>query len=298
MWRYLLLEDGFYYNSTFLPDPKNVWWDVLWSGKFSAAKYDGPIVKFIQNYLRGKKSIIVFFQTDGYIYREHIDTVLKDNGLETEQKNIIVPTLGQNYWENDLPYLFMPLDDDFFVNGVTHYFPVENLPKWEERSSTLFWRGCASGGGMESDRCRTVAKMLEFEDSDVRLTKGWHEGKNIPETFFGKSVEPGEFLKYKIFLIIDGNVISSNHMWGFATGCVPFIISKSNCWFLRFLIPYYHYIPVMYDLSDLQQKVVWVRENDAAAQKIAENALQFSREVFSSDFQKRYLMDEIDRLLR
>ena len=68
-------------------------------------------------------------------------------------------------------------------------------------------------------------------------------------------------------MIIDGNVIASNHMWGFACGCVPFIISNAKCWFTEFLIPHVNYIPIQYDLSDLKEKIEWVINNDSEAEK-------------------------------
>jgi glycosyltransferase involved in cell wall biosynthesis len=98
-------------------------------------------------------------------------------------------------------------------------------------------------------------------------------------------------------MIIDGNGIASNHMWGFASGGVPFIISNTKCWFYEFLIPFVNYIPIQYDLSDLKEKIEWVINNDSEAEKIAQNALQLSREVFSSEFQKKYVMDKINQIV-
>jgi hypothetical protein len=59
-------------------------------------------------------------------------------------------------------------------------------------------------------------------------------------------------------------------MYGFASGSVPFMISKAKCWFSEFIIPFVHYIPIKYDLSDLIEKIEWVNENDGLAKKIAE----------------------------
>jgi len=52
-------------------------------------------------------------------------------------------------------------------------------------------------------------------------------------------------------------------------------------------------VPIKYDLSDLKEKIDWLREHDADAKAIAENALAFSREVFSSEFQRRYIDDAV-----
>lgn len=97
----------------------------------------------------------------------------------------------------------------------------------------------------------------------------------------------------KIYFIVDGNVIASNHMWGFATGAVPFLISNAYCWFSEFLEPYVNYIPIAHDLSDLVEKIEWVAENDDVAKKIAQGALDFTRRVFSPEFQREYLRAKI-----
>ena len=75
------------------------------------------------------------------------------------------------------------------------------------------------------------------------------------------------------------------------------MISNTKCWFTEFLIPFVNYIPIQYDLSDLKEKIEWVINNDSEAEKIAQNALQLSREVFSSDFQKKYVMDKINQIV-
>ena len=43
--------------------------------------------------------------------------------------------------------------------------------------------------------------------------------------------------------------------------------------FYRDLKPFEHYVPVKEDLSDLEERIMWARENDAEAKKIAENAV-------------------------
>jgi spore maturation protein CgeB len=67
-------------------------------------------------------------------------------------------------------------------------------------------------------------------------------------------------------------------------------------WFKKYLKPGFHYVPIKYDLSDLKEKIEWLVNNDTEAKKIAENAMEFARIVFSSEFQHGYLMKEIKRV--
>ena len=86
-------------------------------------------------------------------------------------------------------------------------------------------------------------------------------------------------------------------MWGFATGAVPFLISNAYCWFSEYLEPYVNYIPISYDLSDLAEKIEWVKNNDESAKQIAQGALELTRKIFSADFQKYYLRKEISKYI-
>jgi len=269
----------------------------LWSGDFSVANCNGTIVQFITKYLKkiNKSTLLALFPSDGNI---HLNCVIDATAqYVASNEKLIVGTLAQFTEDKDIHYLYLPLDDGFFENGVPHYF--QNIPSWNERKAIAYWRGgCSGDGGINSIRCRVVGKLLDYDKADAKITRGgWENGKNVPENYFGDRVDYTEFLKYKIFMIVDGNCIASNHMWGFASGGVPFMISNAKCWFSEFLIPFVNYIPVQYDLSDLKEKIEWVINNDSEAEKIAQNALQFSREIFSSEFQKKYIMYKINQIV-
>ena len=44
-----------------------------------------------------------------------------------------------------------------------------------------------------------------------------------------------------------------------------------------------HYVPVAHDLSDLMEKIDWLRNNDEEAKKIAFNAIEFAHFYFRYD---------------
>ena len=106
-----------------------------------------------------------------------------------------------------------------------------------------------------------------------------------------------EHMQFKYTLIIDGALIASSHQWMFASGCVPLMVSYPNndYWFKRYLKPGVHYVPVNYDLSDLEDKLAWLVANDDAAKEIADNAMNFARTILSAEFQQQHLRSEIER---
>ena len=278
----------------------------LWDGLFSQAESNGKIIEYIQSILPNN-TLLIIPKSDGNITMSNSVKEWHDINWDKQiqpyidyakEKNKIfmIGTLCQITEEN-YNYVYLPLDDKFFCYGVNTFFKKDSLTKWEERSSELCWRGGCSGvGDLESIRVRFVKKIYDYNpDTNVRLSTWWSENKNIPNEYFADRINYSEFTKYKIFFIVDGNCIASNHMYGFATGCVPFMISNGICWFSHLIKPYEHYIPINYDLSNLIEQIEWVKNNDEQAKIIAENAYKFSEKHFSSEYQKKYLKETIEK---
>ena len=281
---------------------------ILWDGLFSKVKSNGKIIKYLQSCLP-KNTIFIIPKSDGNInsdnninkwndidWKKEIEPYM--NYAKRKNKVFIIGTLCQIDEEKDCNYLYLPLDDTIFEYGINYFFNKENLPLWECRSSELCWRGGCSGvGNLNSLRVKFVEKIYNYNpNTDIRLSNYWSENKNIPIEYLKERIDYNEFLKYKIFFIIDGNCIASNNMYGFSTGCIPFLITNSICWFSKLLVPYVHYIPIKYDLNNLIENIEWVKNNDDKAKIIADNALKFSEIYFSSDYQKKYIKEKIEKI--
>ena len=278
--------------------------EYLWCGMYSVAKNQGSIVKCTQSCLP-KNSVCVIPQSDGNILITTVESNTNCNTIEycweyakRNNKLFILGTLAQVEVTPNINYLYLPLDDTFFQYGISNTFDKDNLIPWESRSSMLCWRGSCSGSGI---REKFVKMIYDYnKNTEVRFSRQWFEGKNIPNEHFANAhtdrVNCMEFTKFKIFFIVDGNVISSSHMYAFAIGCVPMLISNGKCWFSDKIIPYIHYVPVNYDLSNLIEQIEWVQNNDNKAKEIANNALHFAHTYFSSESQQQYIKDSIEKL--
>ena len=279
----------------------------IWSGLFSKMLTNGKIIQYIQTCLP-KDSLFIIPKSDGNINRikahKWYNTVNWATQIQpyvdyakSKQKTFMLGVLCQVEEEKDINYVYLPLDDEIFANGIQTYFNKNTLITWEHRSSALCWRGSCSGvGGKESLRVRFVDTLYKYNpQTNVRLSTWWSDGKQIPLEYFAERMPYADFLKYKIFFIVDGNCIASNHMYGFATGAVPFYISNGICWFSHLIQPYIHYIPVNYDLSNLIEQIEWVKNNDAKAKVIANNALTFAHTYFSSTYQQTYIKETIGK---
>jgi hypothetical protein len=66
-------------------------------------------------------------------------------------------------------------------------------------------------------------------------------------------------------------------------------------WFKNLLKPMINYVPIKYDLSDLEEKIEWLVQNDNESQQIANNALKFSEMIFTPEYQQKYIINELNK---
>jgi hypothetical protein len=291
---------------TRIPDNALTYWD----GDYSKCIANNEIENFISS--RKIKSNIVFSTNDGIIENNEFERLFKEfekqpgklknyNEYNDHIKNIIVTLCTRNFNEKNI--LLVPFDDSTFKYGLTALFNKFNLPAWEKRAPNVFWRGGSSGYDKPSTiRMKVVSKLFNNKHSDVKLTKwgNWESEHTIPEEHFGDRCGIIKHFSFKYLLIVDGACIASNHQWVFGSGSVPIMITHpgNNWWFKKYLVPMKHYVPISYDLSDLEEKIEWLAQNDNKAKEIADNAVELSREIFSPEFQRNYISQELERITR
>ena len=300
-------------HSNLIRFPDNI--TVYWSGKYSDCRPNGSIEKFIRNI--NHNITILFPHADGIVSdvlckevtQEHPYCFFNEKNLFFLESKTISKTVPLIFAlctrdVNRKNILLLPLDDSTFEHGLTYIFKDIHIFPWESRSSKLFWRGNPGGYERPTMRERVITKLENNPYSDCKFSFLGQLGPyadNIHEKYkVQERNDFQDFFKYKYLLVVDGITIASNHQWVFGSGAVPIMIThpKNNYWFKKFLVPMKHYVPIEYDLSDLEEKLEWLVTNDDKAREIAENAMKFSQEVFSSNFQKNYIVNEINESLR
>lgn len=269
---------------------------LYWYGELSKCYAGGAIESYVRRSIEThtKRSPVIFTQNDGIDQEQYTK-------IKTTYPNSIVATLcTRNFWKDDL--LLLPLDDETFQHGLVDTLSKYKTVSWERKKPIAFWRGGTSGCELITPRVRVVDTLLSNPYSDVRFTRGVSEesdNKISSEKFAPHRVSIEDHLHYKYIFIIDGNVIASSHQWVFGSGSVPIMVTHpdNRYWFERFLQPMKNYVPIAYDLSDLEEKIAWLVSHDREAKQIAENAAYLAQTLFSSEFQKAYVDNQIRSIL-
>jgi glycosyltransferase involved in cell wall biosynthesis len=296
--------------------PQNL--QVYWAGAYSRCYPNGSIEQYLREIADTKQVSFVMSQSDSIFSDKELKTTLFNTN---ETRIVLTPSssykrLRSSGLANTTPIVCMlssrdfsdpnmvllPLDDDTFHLGINHIFENVVCPDWNQRIAKIHWRGNPGGYERPSIRYTVVKQLFDHPYADVRFAfegdMGMY-GNAIESKYKTNRCGLETFVQHKYLLIIDGTGIASNHQWVFASGAVPVMIThpKNNWWFKKFLKPMENYVPIRYDLSDLEEKLEWLASHDAEAQQIAISAKQLSDTIFTSQFQKAYISDEIERIL-
>jgi hypothetical protein len=175
-----------------------------------------------------------------------------------------------------------------FIHMIKEIDSIRHSSPWGKKINTLFWRGavtdCYGKGSYHNNltdfpRGILVNKSLHSSQLiDARFTKIPNPScqKHFPTANF---VSVGEHIKYKFQIAMDGETATyPGYQWRLYSGCVC-LKQESNetMWYYGALIPWVHYVPISRNLSDLEDTLKWLLQNDVKAKEIADNAYNFSK---------------------
>jgi hypothetical protein len=278
---------------------------AFWCNKHCTFKENGHIFNFLKE-INSNKTISLHY-SDGIS-----DTTLEDPLIKTPDNKYIMLLQSTRLTEESKKIiknklLCIPLDDDIFTMGLKSFLQMEcgeayNIP-WEDKLPIVFYRGTPIYGS----RRRPVVQILYGNPkTDARYVKTpWTEqdyfqkNKNLYDNRFdGSNPQPvtlADHMKYKYIICIGGVIIGSMFNWVFGSGSVPLLVSHPNdhWWFKPFIEPNVHYMPIEWDLSNLESTIDFLIQNDEYAKGIATNCRLMSEKVFSPEFQRQYLVDNL-----
>lgn len=277
-----------------------------WGMPYSYCKSDGAIVSFVRefaNQIDPEKKVVIpacdgiaheddnsmmnEFPTWRLDYAYPLSPQLQQ--LQDIDADMIGVLCSRNYI--DTRHVLLPLDDHTFQHGLQ----LPSIP-WESKIPIAFWRGGTSGRPFI--RKDLVEKCIDNPFTDVKFV-GHYGSRDLPPTYFTEEVGVDTFVKHKYIFIVDGAVISSSHQWVFGSGSVPILITHplNKFWFKSHLKAFHNYVPVSYSLQELDDILMWLRENDDKAREIAKHAKELADTIFNPSFQQQYVREEMERVL-
>ena len=185
----------------------------------------------------------------------------------------------------------------FFCRASNDYKSAPCVP-WTQKRNIAIWRGSSTGAGVTAKTNQRIhlsklANNLMLSGSNVVIDAGltsWKtrvrklqgvrglqtiniEALNIPLV---PKLEFSRFGEYKYIIHVNGH--SSAYRMGaeFSFGSVMLIVEgEHKLWFQRFLEDGVNFVSIKADLSNLVEKVEWLKKNDNQSRHIADNGIAF-----------------------
>jgi hypothetical protein len=222
----------------------------------------------------------------------------------------------------------------FKLKVQRHYGHLKKIPSldipWPEKKNVAIFRGTLTGEPRDSSnnnvrvnneqlaqlsdekqcdtliRCKLVYSSAKSQLVDAKLSLPILDArKNFPQIIngvelYGEMVSLEDMLKYKALIMLEGNDVSSGLKWAlYSSSVVMMQTPTKTSWAMEELLePWVHFVPLNDDLSDVEEKMQWVIDNDAEAQNIAHRGSLWIKDlVYHPDVEKDEfeIFDEILR---
>ena len=208
---------------------------------------------------------------------------------------------GSNYINGLLlDPIIVPIEVGRHFGNCINIVKENDTMDWTLKQDVLVWRGATTGTRVELlqglfDKMKGYypSKPSEHDDNyidfDIGFTwfvQGYEDASDEFKQQLGKPhLSIQDQLSYKFLLSLEGNDVASGLKWQLYSNSVVFMpIPSTASWAMEDkLVPYYHYIPLEDDLSDLYEKVQWAKHNDALCQTISRHATQFIEDLWISE---------------
>jgi len=250
-----------------------------------------------------------------------IDNVpkLENKYLNKSYTPILSPYSNEDY--ADIPFI-IPEDWKLAMKLNNSSDKQVNID-WNDKIPKAIFRGSATGSVEFKYNQRLQISKIDYEwnlknydlldagivswnardkiDSNLTITYIKPGDMNKMNIFLKPRIEMVDQLKYKYLINIDGHAFTNRFSYLLQSGCLilnvetKYVIGNQR-WFDHLLIPGIHYIPIKYDLSDLEEKIIWCRNNDSKCKEIVENAKKLYDEYFSKDGIMKYCSNVLNNI--
>jgi hypothetical protein len=196
---------------------------------------------------------------------------------------------------------------------------------WQDKKRMAVFRGVLTGARpkgffekemSEMDRCMSLRRCKLAYNSvnstivDARLVARLVAfPKQVVVTdldevqVFGNRLSLAEMLQFKAIIMLEGNDVSSGFKWAlYSNSVVMAQLPTTSSWAMEDMLePWVHYIPLNIDLTDVEEKMQWVIDNDKEADMIAKRGSLWIKDLLyhtDAERDEEAVFDEILRRYR
>jgi len=213
-----------------------------------------------------------------------------------------VPRLPLRTVDKSFNANYSPIVWDFHSSRSNE--PLEEVLRddvpWRKKKDVAYWRGALTGAREAFDRdvmsdeevcdriprCRLVRLHDRSQLVDARLTRTVDVPMDdLPDvrlfTRGNKKMAYGEQLQHKALIVMEGNDLATGLRWSLLSQSVVLMPPpERTSWAMEeWLEPWTHYIPIHRNLTNVEEMVQWIKDNDKEARKIAERGTLFAYDL-------------------
>ena len=189
-----------------------------------------------------------------------------------------------------------------------HFAPIYKVKTvdipFEKKKNSIVWRGVTTGYGFDDSdqdihpisRQDLVERYCFHPNKNIdigynRLVQNAKKRTSYYGQFIKNQMSMRQLLQYKYILSVEGNDVASNLKWLLSSNSVVFMPKPYiESWILEsHLKPYYHYIPVANDFSDLQLQLKWCNEHQKECKQIVKNANEYMKMFMDEENEKKII---------
>jgi len=126
---------------------------------------------------------------------------------------------------------------------------------------------------------------------EQQIDRFCHSAPGCDKAKLAKMILPAvAFSEYKYVLTVGNNGFADRMKNLLANGNVVFFVDDGyKEWYYDALVPFVHYIPIALDLSDLCEKLEWMKANQTAAAQMSANAREFFAKYLHPHMKDHYI---------
>ena len=183
------------------------------------------------------------------------------------------------------------------LNTPRHWGGIEDVNKYDipynKKNNNIIWRGVSTG---KYKRVNFVDKFQNNINKNINI-KFSSLVQNVPNNnYILHNMSIKDQLQSKFIISIEGNDVATNLKWILYSNSVVIMPKPTvSSWIMEdTLIAGIHYVEIMNNYSDLEEKYNWCLNNLVECNKIAENGKKYMQQFLNIDNEKEITKKIID----